>query len=80
MGNLPGYGLVWFNEEGISNILSMANATKKYPFSYVSEARDRFILNNAYEPLVFNRIPSGPYFNGVKDWDILMVATTTVNC
>ena len=34
MGTLPGQGLVWFNREGISNFISMANATNKYPVSY----------------------------------------------
>ena len=56
MGTLPGYGLVWFNGEGIKNILSMANATKKFPVYYDSKDGDRFILQKVDEQLVFNRI------------------------
>jgi len=29
-GNLKGYGTVWFHPEGIANILSLSNVSKKY--------------------------------------------------
>ena len=41
---LPGYGLVWFNIYGITNILSMENSTNKFPITYDSIAGDKFIL------------------------------------
>ena len=30
IGDLPGYGTVWFYEDGIANILSLNNVKKKY--------------------------------------------------
>ena len=30
VGNLPGYGTVWYEPTGIANILSMLRATKKF--------------------------------------------------
>ena len=79
MGTLPGYWMVWFNEEVIENIPSMAKNTKKYPVSYGSEASNIFIIHKADKKIVFKRSLYGLYFHDAKDWDILMVATTTGN-
>ena len=68
-----------FNGEGIYNILYMANVTKKLPVSYASADGDRFILQKTDSQLVFNRSPSGLYYHGVGDRDILMVSTITGN-
>jgi len=35
-GNLKGYGTVWFHPEGIANILSLSNVSKKYRVMYDS--------------------------------------------
>ena len=43
-GTLPGYGLVWFNRDEISNIISMVNANKKAPITYDSSEGDKLIL------------------------------------
>jgi len=40
IGDLLGYGTVWFNEDGIANILSLHN--KKYRVTYDSTAYDCF--------------------------------------
>ena len=79
MGTLHRYMLVLFNKYGITNILSMANATKKYPVSYDSEAGYRLILQKYDEQSILNRIPSGLYFYDAGNCDILMVATTMGN-
>jgi len=36
--DLPGYGTVWFYEDGIANILSLNNVKKKYCVTYDSTA------------------------------------------
>ena len=62
-GTLTGYGLVWFNRDGIAKIFSMANATKKLPITYDSSTGDKFILQKDIEQLIFNRSPLGLYFH-----------------
>jgi len=42
IGDLPGYGLVWFYEDGIANIISLNNVKKKYRVTYDSTACDCF--------------------------------------
>ena len=42
VGDLPGYGNVWYERTGISNILSMSRATNK--FWFFSTARAGIIL------------------------------------
>jgi len=41
-GDLPGYGTVWFYEDGIAKILSLNNVKKKYHVNYDSTACDYF--------------------------------------
>ena len=79
MGTLPRYGLVWFNGEGIANILSMTNATNKFHASYNSEDGDRFILQKADKQLVFNKSPSGLYYPDIGNRDIIVVSTIMGN-
>jgi len=40
VGDLPGYGTVWFYEDSIANILSLNNVKKKYRVTYDSAAYD----------------------------------------
>jgi len=47
IGDLPGYGTVWFYEDGIANILSLNNVKKKYRVTYDSTAYDCFEVHNA---------------------------------
>ena len=70
---------MWFNKYGINNILSMANATNKYPVSYDSETGYRFILQKYDEQIILNTIPSGLYFHDVGNCDILMADNTMGN-
>ena len=79
MGTLPGYGLVWFNGEGIANILSMANVTKTFPVSYGSKDGYIFIVQTEDGQLFFNKIPPGLYFHYFGDRDIFMMNTTIGN-
>jgi len=47
VGDLPGYGTVWFYEDGIANILSFNNVKKKYHVTYDSTACDCFEVHKA---------------------------------
>ena len=43
-GDLRGYGTVWYNPEGIANILSLSNVKKKNRVTYDSESNGKFIV------------------------------------
>ena len=47
IGDLPGYGTVWFYEDGIANLLSLNNVKKKYSVTYDSTAYDCFEVHKA---------------------------------
>jgi hypothetical protein len=47
IGDLPGYGIFWFYEDGSANILSLINVKKKYHMTYDSTARDCFEVHKA---------------------------------
>jgi len=47
VGDLAGYGTVWYFEEGIANILSLNNVKKKYRVTYDSTASDCFEVHRA---------------------------------
>jgi hypothetical protein len=47
IGDLPGYGTVWFYEDGIANILSLNNVKKKYQVTYDSTAYYCFEVHKA---------------------------------
>ena len=79
-GTLYGYGLVWFNRDGVANIISMENFTKKLPIDYDSSEGDNFILHKDSKQIIFNWIPLGIYFHDARASDIIMVGTTKENC
>ena len=47
IGQLPGYGEVWFHPEGIANILSLYNLTKKFRVTFDSANEDGFVVHKA---------------------------------
>ena len=44
IGELPGYGTVWFDPKGIANILSMKQVKSKYHVQYDSESGNLFVV------------------------------------
>jgi hypothetical protein len=42
IGDLPGYGEVWYHPHGIANILSLSNLIKKYKITYSSSDGNTF--------------------------------------
>ena len=60
MGDLPGYGTVWFYEDGIANILSLNNVKKKYHVTYDSTACDCFEVHKVDSTIrVFKPLKKG---------------------
>ena len=71
---------MWFNRDGVANIISMENFTKKLPIDYDSSAGDNFILHKDSKQIIFNWIPLGIYFHDARASDIIMAGTTKENC
>ena len=40
---LPGYGMVWFDPQAMTNVLSFGNIAKQYPIRYIQES-DTFLV------------------------------------
>jgi hypothetical protein len=63
VGDLPGYGEVWFHKNGIANILALARVKEKYRVTYNSEGGNSFQVwkpdGTARE---FHESPGGLYF------------------
>ena len=45
VGELPGYGTVWFHPDGIANILSLARVKTKYQITFDSDENNEFIVH-----------------------------------
>ena len=44
MGDLPGYGSIWYDRKAIANVLSLYNVQKKYHIAYDSGKSHSFII------------------------------------
>ena len=79
IGDLPGYGIVWFNEDGIANILSLNNVKKKYQVTYDSTAYDCFEVHKVDSTkCVFKPSKKGLFYSSVNN-DIALVTTVENN-
>ena len=58
VGNLPGYGPVWFDPRAIANVLSLKLVKEKYHIEYNSEKDDGFVVTKLTGER-FNFIQSG---------------------
>ena len=75
IGDLPGYGTVWFYEDGIANILSLNNVKKKYRVTYNSSAYDCFEVHKADGSKgVFKPSKKGLFYSCVNN-DAVLVTT-----
>jgi hypothetical protein len=45
IGNLPGYGEVWYHPNGITNILSLARVKEKHQVTFDSDGKSQFIVH-----------------------------------
>ena len=75
VGDLAGYGTVWYYENGIANILSLNNVKKKYRVTYDSTASGCFGVHKADgTKRVFKPSKKGLFYSTVND-DIVLVTT-----
>ena len=63
VGDLQGYGTVWYHPKGIANILSLHRVAKQFRVTFDSEGDNAFIVwNNECNPRRFIPGPRGLYF------------------
>ena len=66
IGNLPGYSdTVWYNPNGISNILSLGLLRGKHLVTYNSQDRNRFVIHSAQRPK-FNMTKVGLFYHNMR--------------
>lgn len=92
VGELPGFGTVWFDPEAIANILSLKLVQEKYHVSYDSDEGNRFIVTKPNgQTFTFTQSETGLYYldassdgdNALEfnndDEDVLLVNTVADN-
>jgi hypothetical protein len=77
MGDLAGYGPVWYHKDGITNILLLARVKEKYRVTYDSTDGNEFrVHRNDGTHRVFRESANGLYYMDVSD---PLVSTVLVN-
>jgi hypothetical protein len=79
VATLWNYGTVWFNKEGIANILSMSLLKKKFPVTYDSAKGDYFIVKKPDKNIIFAGSPSGLYYHDTTNQAAMLVNTVKQN-
>lgn len=78
VGDLPGYGTVWYDAKGIANILSFAKVCARYRVTY-DESADEFIVHKKGGSHHFRSSKEGLYYlNSGVGSDMSMLFITTV--
>jgi hypothetical protein len=68
VGDLPGYGEVWYNKAGIANILSLSKVEDKYRITYDSAQEKQFIVHkDDGETRCFRKSANGLFYLDAKE-------------
>ena len=63
IGDLPGYGTVWYHPNGIANILSLSKVKEKHRVTFDSNQGNQFIVHRKDgTQRIFQQSPRGLYF------------------
>ena len=63
IGNLPGYGTIWYHPDGIPNILSLSKVKEKYRVTFDSDINNQFVVHRADgTQQIFQQSSRGLYF------------------
>ena len=81
IGDVAGYGTVWYYPDGIANILSLSKVKEKYVVKYDSESDNQFIVIKSPDTTFhFKESPSGLYYmDATLPSATLLVNTVTDN-
>jgi hypothetical protein len=61
IANVPGYGMVWYDETAIASIFGLSELKKKHRVTYDSEKEDTFIVHMINNTFKFKCNPKGLY-------------------
>jgi hypothetical protein len=75
VATLNNYGTVWFNKDGIANILSMSLIKKKFPVRYDSTVGDQFFVSKPDKDVIFAASSSGLYYHNTANRAVMLVTT-----
>jgi hypothetical protein len=81
VGELPGYGTIWFHPHGIANIIALTNMKRKYRVSYDSQNGNEFKVHKPDGVArIFKESKKGLfYFDTASDENIVLVSTVEKN-
>jgi hypothetical protein len=80
VGNLPGYSQVWFNKNGITNILSFSSVEEKCRVTYDSASSKQFIIHKGNGVVHrFKQSRSGLFYLDAKETSEDEVGTMLIN-
>ena len=81
IGDLPGYGTVWYNPNGIANILSLSRVRERgYRVTYDSDNGNRFLVHKDNGTArVFEQSARGLFYMDVKNQGSEVSLVTTVS-
>ena len=69
IGELPGYGTVWYKPTGISDILLMSRVTRKYKVDFDSKGGYFFWVMLSDHEIRFQLSPNGLYYFDSAYWE-----------
>lgn len=77
IGDLPGYNKpIWFDPNGIANILSLSNVKKVYRVSFDSCKGNIFTIHKESGNIIFKQCKNGLYYHDLSEYtSITMVVT-----
>ena len=79
VGDLPGYGPVWFNSRAIANVLSLKLVKENYHIQYDSDEKDGFMVTKPNsERFNFIQSPSGLHYLDTTNPDPNKSVNTTL--
>ena len=78
VGDLPGYGTVWYEPTGIAKILSMSRATKKFWVVFNSEGGNVFRTVLLDKEVRFQLNPNGLYYFDAANRENIVLMLNTV--
>ena len=79
IGDLPGYGQVWFKDGGIANILSLSRVQKLYQVTYDSMNGNCFIIHMREKNMHFCQSREGLYYYDTRHEEFSLIHTVAEN-
>ena len=79
VGNLPGYGTVWYELTGIANFLLMLRTTNKFRVVFDRKGGNCFRMVLPERGVGFKLSPNGIYNFNVRDREIIVLLLNTVS-